>query len=367
MVNLLAQMGIQPETLAAGLVVGVMSTDHTAPTATISPISGTVIVGSHVNVAGTAHDLGGGVVAGVEFSADSGLTWHPAAGGDNWNYSWIPNKVGTVTIEARAVDDSLNIGTPTSTKLVVGFQQAGFDPGYYLQINPDVKAAGIDPYTHYITYGWKEGRNPSAFFSTKDYLAANPDVANSGMNPLTHFETYGWKEGRNPSPSFDVGLYLAHNTDVQKAGLNPLDHYIVYGQAEGRADYTAIGKVGLSANGFDQEYYLFNNPDVAKAHVDPYLHYLNYGAHEGRNPNPYFDTNYYLANNPDVAKAGIDPLVHYDLYGWKEGRNPSANFDTNAYLAANPDVAKAGIDPLVHFLEYGVYEGRDPHGGVITT
>ncbi len=39
MVNLLAQMGIQPHTLQSGLVVGVLSNDHTAPQATINPLS----------------------------------------------------------------------------------------------------------------------------------------------------------------------------------------------------------------------------------------------------------------------------------------------------------------------------------------
>ena len=93
--------------------------------------------------------------------------------------------------------------------MFVDFQHPGFDPGYYLDQNPDVKAAGVDPYTHYTTYGWKEGRDPNAEFSTKDYLDANPDVAKAGINPLTHFETFGWKEGRDPSPNFDVKLYLA--------------------------------------------------------------------------------------------------------------------------------------------------------------
>ena len=35
---------------------------------------------------------------------------------------------------------------------------ADFDPQAYLQINIDVKAAGIDPVRHYLSYGFKEGR-----------------------------------------------------------------------------------------------------------------------------------------------------------------------------------------------------------------
>ena len=143
-----------------------------------------------------------------------------------------PRSVGLNTIEVRAVDDSLNLGAPSVTKLTVDFQHPGFDPGYYLAHNPDVKAAGVDPYTHYIDNGWKEGRDPSAGFSTSYYLAANPDVAAAGVNPLMQFETDGWKQGRDPSAGFDVRFYLQENPDVAAAGVNPLDHYLVTGAAK---------------------------------------------------------------------------------------------------------------------------------------
>ena len=33
-----------------------------------------------------------------------------------------------------------------------------FDPDKYLELNKDVKAAGVDPYHHFLNYGFKEGR-----------------------------------------------------------------------------------------------------------------------------------------------------------------------------------------------------------------
>ncbi len=54
----------------------------------------------------------------------------------------------------------------------------------------------LDAAAHYLRIGWREGKNPSAFFSTADYLKKNPDVAAANMNPLLHFEKYGVKEGR---------------------------------------------------------------------------------------------------------------------------------------------------------------------------
>lgn len=72
----------------------------------------------------------------------------------------------------------------------------GFDAAYYLQSNPDVVESGVAPVRHYLRFGWKEGRNPSAAFNTNAYLAANMDVRNAGLNPLLHFLEHGRKEGR---------------------------------------------------------------------------------------------------------------------------------------------------------------------------
>lgn len=39
-----------------------------------------------------------------------------------------------------------------------GLSEFRFDPQRYLELNPDVKAAGVDPYRHYLQYGVSEGR-----------------------------------------------------------------------------------------------------------------------------------------------------------------------------------------------------------------
>jgi hypothetical protein len=91
--------------------------------------------------------------------------------------------------------------TPTSTPSSVPTMTSMFDANYYLAHNPDVAAAKMDPLYHYNTYGWKEGRDPSADFSTSKYLAADPDVKAAGMNPLYHYVTYGYYEGRAIYPA----------------------------------------------------------------------------------------------------------------------------------------------------------------------
>jgi VCBS repeat-containing protein len=118
MVNLLADMGIQPGTLQSGLVAATASTDLVAPTSTINPIA-SFSAQSVVTISGTAADLGGGVIGAVEVSTDGGLTWNNAIGDENWTYSWSPQVAGTYTIKSRAVDDSINLETPSAGRTVV--------------------------------------------------------------------------------------------------------------------------------------------------------------------------------------------------------------------------------------------------------
>jgi len=230
-----------------------------------------------------------------------------------------------------------------------------FDTAYYLAQNPDVAAAGVDPYQHYMVSGWKEGRNPSALFNTKYYLDQNPDVKAAGINPLSHFETNGWKEGRDPSAAFSDSRYLAAYPDVKAAGIDPLVHYVVSGKAEGRTSFAVLGPQDALVNA---AYVYAHNPAVAAAGLDATAWYHSTGWKTGTNPNAFFDTNYYLKQNQDVKAAGVDPLAHFETSGWQENRQPSLVFDDAKYLAANADVKAAGIDPLLHYITSGQSEGR---------
>jgi len=113
-INLFADMGVQPTTLASGLTPATASTDKTPPVSIItSPIAGSNInTGNTIAISGTATDVGG-MVAGVEVSGDGGNTWHPATGRGNWSYAWTPTAVGNITLLSRAVDDSGNLETPS--------------------------------------------------------------------------------------------------------------------------------------------------------------------------------------------------------------------------------------------------------------
>ncbi|MEO7143040.1 MAG: N,N-dimethylformamidase beta subunit family domain-containing protein, partial [Bryobacteraceae bacterium] len=114
MVNLLADMGVQPGTIQLGLVPAAKSTDTSPPASIISsPAGGSTVIAGTPTITGTAVDYGGGLVGGVEVSVDGGKTWHPAAGRGNWSYNWNAGALGPANIMSRAVDDSGNLESPS--------------------------------------------------------------------------------------------------------------------------------------------------------------------------------------------------------------------------------------------------------------
>ncbi|HEX6870455.1 MAG TPA: N,N-dimethylformamidase beta subunit family domain-containing protein, partial [Micromonosporaceae bacterium] len=117
-INLFADMGVQPATLMSGLVAASASTDGEAPTVSISsPAAGaTVARGSQVTLTGTATEVGGGRVAGVEVSTDDGASWHPATGTTSWTYKFYAAGLSTQVVRVRAVDDSVNVGQTPATR-----------------------------------------------------------------------------------------------------------------------------------------------------------------------------------------------------------------------------------------------------------
>jgi hypothetical protein len=72
-------------------------------------------------------------------------------------------------------------------------QSGYFDEPFYLQNNPDVRIAGINPLKHYLMHGGFEGRKPCASFDSMLYLKQNPEVLKSGINPLIHYILNGKK------------------------------------------------------------------------------------------------------------------------------------------------------------------------------
>jgi glycosyltransferase involved in cell wall biosynthesis len=264
-----------------------------------------------------------------------------------------------------------------------------FDCDWYLHTNRDLDISASDAILHYLSDGWKEGRNPHPLFSTSWYQTTYPDVAEAELEPLQHYIEAGWKEGRDPSVYLSSSWYAekykaSHtgeicplvdlNSGAWKAGAVPgpwfdPDWYERQLRALGQycddplKHYMTVGwQKGLMPNPlFSSTYYLLTNVDVAETGLEPVGHYLASGSEEGRKPHPLFDPVIYRNRYGDEPASVLEPLTDYLDGAWKQGRHATSLFDATRYLAMNPDVAQAKRDPLRHYLTLGWKEGRAPN------
>ncbi|MEM7227018.1 MAG: hypothetical protein AAF495_28885 [Pseudomonadota bacterium] len=206
-----------------------------------------------------------------------------------------------------------------------------FDAAFYLNANPDVKAA--------IEGGAFEG------------------ILNGGA--FAHFVLVGEGEGRQPN-----GGNLP-DPDPQDPGFTLLS--------------------------FDEEFYLRENPDVAEAIANGSFqgtaedHYISNGDFELRDPNAFFDVQFFsFEQGRFVIPSGpVVTLDHYengipflnkpaevDFFGTNSS-DPNKQFDADFYLEANADVrmaiengafeGKLNAGAFAHFVLFGAAEGRAPN------
>jgi hypothetical protein len=99
-----------------------------------------------------------------------------------------------------------------------------FDVTFYTyQVGQVLTAA--DAVAHYLSTGHARGLNPNRLFSPIRYLAAHPDVAAAGMEAFLHYVLYGIEEGRQvelPDDTF---------TDLRRVPLEALSRRRVLRQA----------------------------------------------------------------------------------------------------------------------------------------
>ena len=198
-----------------------------------------------------------------------------------------------------SVSDAASLIEPAPTDERTLLRLSGlFDERWYQDANPDIVAQGLDPLTHFVSHGWREGRCPNAYFDTRWYLQQNPHVVHSGINPLVDYIGRGEQAGCAPSAWFDLLWYRTRHAVAPRDTL--LRHYLAR---------RLSGTVSPLPE-FDAAYYLATYTDIAQAGVDPFEHYLNWGFREGRNPSAQFDTRFYVQRYLDGDRTQ-NPLLHY--------------------------------------------------------
>ena len=252
MVNLLADMGVQPASLQAGLVPATASTDTTPPVSVITAPTSTTSLTQNLTftITGTATDVGG-LVAAVEVSTDGGQRWHPAVGTTNWSYAWTPSIAGSYTIRARAVDDSLNIESPgPSVSVTVAAATgvslfSGLTPGVVAVSDPNsvelgVKfvstQAGTITALRFYKGSLNTGTHTATLWSAAGTSLATATYANESAS--------GWQQVNLPTPiaiSANTTYVASYHTPGNYSGDS--NYFATSGQVNGPLTAPATGAV----------------------------------------------------------------------------------------------------------------------------
>jgi GT2 family glycosyltransferase len=120
-----------------------------------------------------------------------------------------------------------------------------FDVAYYRsQVSARGETVNEPPLVHFFRNWRRLLCNPHPLFDILYYMEMNQDVVAAGINPLVHFIHNGRGERRQPSHQFNPAAYLALHRDVALSGMDPFDHYVSYGHAEGRrTSFISISKL----------------------------------------------------------------------------------------------------------------------------
>jgi hypothetical protein len=233
-----------------------------------------------------------------------------------------------------------------------------FDAVFYRARHDIGAVADHELIGHFCHGGWQSGLHPNEFFDPRHYLDRNPDVREAGVNPLLHYIAHGAREDRTTSDRLDPAQYrVLHQLGpgasviVECLQRSRRQHALVGMMrdpaiADGVVDHEARAVIRES-DLFDENYYLINYPDVRQSGMDPFDHFHRFGMAEGRRPNPYFETDWYrhtyLAGRNDA-----NPLLHYILEGERAGNRPIVYFEP-AWYAESYGI-HASLSPLLHYL-----------------
>ncbi|WP_157982340.1 glycosyltransferase [Oceanicella sp. SM1341] len=211
-----------------------------------------------------------------------------------------------------------------------------FDPSFYLAHYPEVAESGEDPETHYMTKGWREGKDPSAHFSTAEYLQRYPDIRDAEINPFVHFVKHGYAEGRRTGLSTTASAHIAGRLEVLLAHEAVPPEMTERPEPETREGLAAL----LSGSRFFSSSHYARQTGARGSRAELVARWLDTPPARRPATSPDFDPAFYrrtyLADAPET-----DPLTDWVLRGQARGHYPNA-------LRAEADArlirVRAGID-----------------------
>lgn len=234
----------------------------------------------------------------------------------------------------KTICDAKNMFLRLKYALSSNVLNKSIDEKWYFNQYPDAKTSGLSAVEHYLTIGWKEGKNPNSDFDTNSYLEKNPDVKEAGVCPLLHHITYDKKanklaggilpkiqQEKNASnvtvimPTYNRKNYLEKALNILKAQtLTDISFIIVDdGSTDGSADYIE------EAIKNDKRFILIKNdtnqgPSAARNKALAILNskYVGFFDVDDEIPADYFQKLYSKAvlNSADIVFTNYNDLEH---------------------------------------------------------
>ena len=100
-----------------------------------------------------------------------------------------------------------------------------FDPSWYRRVNGISEAEGA--LLHYLRNRASCRLAPIPEFDVEHYARSYPDVVAAGIDPFEHFVLYGYLEGRTPSTSFDSKFYWSRYLGGDRS-QHPFLHFLAH-------------------------------------------------------------------------------------------------------------------------------------------
>ena len=243
-----------------------------------------------------------------------------------------------------------------------------FDASQYLRFYPDLRAARVDPFEHFISHGLAEGRRPNYIFDCDWYQRGENDrLGQEPLPPYLHFLIYGCTEGA--SPNLILLPVYEHRDKNETYGLGHYDSLLR--ALKPWADKFDFRKTGILLGLFLSISYDGNGQlDENSGGISRLIHFLNIGLCGGLDPGPMFESQYYLdriAERGLATAPGYLPLVHFLTYGVEARIVPTKLFSEEYYQRTHADVAAAGVWGFDHFNRHGIFEGRTTRGAIGST
>ncbi len=225
-----------------------------------------------------------------------------------------------------------------------------FDCEYYLENNPDVRAAGADPFLHFVTYGCPEGRSPHPLINVAhirkiDSFLLPQFPSTQDLYEILHYDIV------DPSPYFSVEYYREQLKSGSMDAVGLLEDFLKSGLIR-----------GLKPNPLFNPLWYYRQLEGAHDVWSGLRHFVMRGDKEAYAPSPDFSARQYHEHYPDVAAVGTPALLHYLTVGKAEGRSYISEQGGAAHVSAElitrTDATTAIIDEAQSVSIYAASKER---------